>query len=76
MVGYNLLNAYGPEGQALSIEVPWEHEENELRILAATDVEDKFKLRLLGTDSYTRVGNVITVPYPFEEAGLPWRLFI
>lgn len=76
MVGYNLLNAYGPEGQALFLEVPWEHEENELRILAATDVEDKFKLRLLGTDSYTRVGNVITVPYPFEEAGLPWRLFI
>ncbi len=76
MVGYNLLNAYGPEGQVLSIEVPWEHEENELRILAATDVEDKFKLRLLGTDSYSRVGNVITVPYPFEEAGLPWRLFI
>ena len=76
MVGYNLLNAYGPEGQALFLEVPWEHEENELRILAATDVEDKFKLRLLGTDSYSRVGNVITVPYPFEEAGLPWRLFI
>lgn len=76
MAGYNLLNAYGPEGQALFLEVPWEHEENELRILAATDVEDKFKLRLLGTDSYTRVGNLITVPYPFDEAGLPWRLFI
>ncbi len=76
MVGYNLLNGYGPNGEALSIEVPWEHEENELRILAATDVEDKFTLRLLGTDSYTRVGDVITVPYPFDEEGLPWRLFI
>ncbi len=76
MVGYNLLNAYGPKGEALFIEVPWAHEENELRILAAVDVEEKFKLRLLGTDSYTRVGDVIAVPYPFDEPGIPWRLFI
>ena len=75
MESYNLIDGFNEHGEDIVLRPSWEHKTSELRFLAAAEDEEHPLVKVLSTTNFTKDGDAYTFHYPFEFAGLPWRVF-